>query len=448
MKLRNIVTDWSIDSRTKRIFTTAASAYLGRFSQGIVLLVTLPMAKQNLNSELFGVWMMLTGLISFLAFADMGVGNGVLNNITKATTTANKQMINKTLVAGYTITGLLGIILYCLWTIWILLSNSPTDIAGKVSNQNQTQVLQALTVFVIFFCINVPASLILRIQLGAQQGYLNGINQTVVACFNLVFVIITLRLGGGVPELIASTFGVQVIVNIINTIIWLQSHGVLHKSIWFNTFDFNTTKSLLNTGFMFFLLQISAAFAFQSDVIVITHTLGQAAYGDFAVVQKIFLFLSMIISSALVGLWPAFGEAMLSNNIAWIKTALYRSLTTVAIVSITAVSMLTLITPWIMSKWMPNIESPAWMLLIFFSIWTVIDSFAVIVGSFMNSANILKPQLILATTMSVFAFCTKWVLVPVIGSAGSVLSTIIAYSIICIPGYIYLFNKIFNNNNN
>ena len=68
--------------RTRRLITTAAASYLARFGSALTLLITIPLARHNLPAELFGVWMMLSTLVGFFSFADLGVGNGVLNRMT------------------------------------------------------------------------------------------------------------------------------------------------------------------------------------------------------------------------------------------------------------------------------------------------------------------------------------------------------------------------------
>jgi len=61
-----------------RVIAVAGATYMGRFGQGIVVLITLPMARQALSPELFGIWMVLSALLAFMGFAGLGIGNSVL----------------------------------------------------------------------------------------------------------------------------------------------------------------------------------------------------------------------------------------------------------------------------------------------------------------------------------------------------------------------------------
>nr|WP_321467052.1 oligosaccharide flippase family protein [uncultured Desulfobulbus sp.] len=426
------------------MIAVAGATYLGRLSQGIAVLFTLPMARHSLHPELFGVWMMLSAFQGFMAFADLGIGNGVLNQATKAKTAGGPILLRRTLVSGYAITCMVGCLLFLAWTLWSMFSTEPTALAGSISIENRPEVLKALTIFAIILAVNIPASLIQRVQLGVQQGYLNGINQVACSLLTITVVPLTLHLGGGIPELVIATLGVQALINILNSLIWLHHFDMFNGQNWWRLADEQTVRLLLKTGGMFFLLQLAAAFAFQSDAIVITQILGQSVYGDFALVQKLFLFISMILNAAMLGLWPAFGDAIASNNLCWARMALRRGIFVAVILTTVGTGILISAMPWILEHWLQSPLQPALGLLLTLATWTVIDGVANVTAAFMNSANILRAQLSIAIVMASTAFAVKWALTPLLGATGTVLSTIIAYCLISVPGQVYIFRRILN----
>ena len=433
----------TMDARLLRVVATAGANYLGRFGMGIAVLVTLPMARHSLGPELFGVWMMLSALLAFMAFADLGIGNGVLNRTTQARAAGDVVQLRRILVSGYVCTGLVGAALFGVWWIWSHWAADPAVIAGPIQETHRAEVRQALGIFAAVLALNVPASLIQRVQLGMQQGYWNGIAQFINGLVMLVAVPLVLRNGGGLSALVIATLGVQTMVNIANAAIWLYCSGVL-RGDWSGSLHVGTMLGLLRTGSLFFLLQMAAAFAFQSDSIVITQTLGQHAYGDFAVIQRLFLFVSMVVNAAMMGLWPAFGDAIASNNTAWALRVLLRAMVSAAVVALLAALMLSVTMPLIMTHWLHVSWTPSWGLLAALSTWTVIDAVSAATAAFMNGANILRIQVIFAFVMASSAFGIKWVLTPQLGPTGAVLSTILAYSLVSIPGQIFVFRRLFN----
>lgn len=433
-----------VDARLLRIIAVAGASYLGRLGSGLVVLITLPMARQSLPADLFGVWMMLSAWLAFMAFADLGIGNGVLNRISRAQATGNQEDVRRTLTAGYVCTGVVGSALLAAWMAWSCLASEPTSIAGAaIEPLHRGEVLGALNTFVAILAINIPASLVQRVQLGMQQGYWNGIAQFCGAMVTLLVVPQALHHDSGVAILVIATFGVQAGANILNTFIWLWRRQLLGSALWREAWDLSTACDLLRSGALFFLLQLAAAFAFQSDAIVITQTLGQVAYGDFALVQKLFLFISMLLSAAMTGLWPAFGDALARQETAWAMKALRRGAVTAAVISIASVSMLAIAMPWLLAHWLHSTVPLPWLLVVALSVWTVIDAISVVLAAFMNGANILRAQLAFAIAMALTAFGAKWIFTPVLGAAGSVLATILAYCLISVPGQIYIFKHTF-----
>jgi len=132
----------------------------------------------------------------------------------------------------------------------------------------------------------------------------------------------------------------------------------------------------------------------------ITQTLGQAAYGDFAVVQKLFLFVSSLLTAAIAGLWPAFGDAVARNDKEWAFKTLSRGVAIAAFISITGVVILSIAMPWIMTFWMHNLVNPPGTLIAALAIWTVIDSITAVLAAYMNGANILRAQVVIAVVMA------------------------------------------------
>ena len=303
-----------LDARSLRIIIVAGASYLGRASAAIAVLITIPMARQHLAPELFGVWMMLGSMLAFFAFADLGVGNGVLNRIVTAHAAHDDAQQRRIMLAGYVCTCGAGAIVLVTWALWVALSDVPTAVVGALRDAHRDEVLAALHLFVMLVAVNIPVGMVQKVQLGLQQGQWIGMAQLVASLATLVAVPTVLAFGGGLPALVAASLGTQVLSNLGCTWIWKHrmtaSRGTAPVASAVMRIEWSMVVSLLRTGSLFLLLQVAAAIAFQSDAIVITQRLGQEAYGDFAIVQRLYLAVSSILLAGLVGLWPAIGDAL------------------------------------------------------------------------------------------------------------------------------------------
>ena len=432
-----------LDERSTRLLITAAASYLGRFGSGIVILVTIPMARTALLPDLFGVWMMLSSLVAFLGFADLGIGNGVLNAVTAARARGDRAELRRTVVAGYACTLSISVLIVLSWAVWVSVADRPAAIAGKLPAALDAEVLKAFTTFILLLAVNLSASLIQKVQLGAQDGHWVGATQFFAALGTLIVVPTVLYLHLGLSMLVLGSLGMQVTANVGSTLLWLRRRGLARAPEATTFIDTGRVFSLLRTGSLFFGLQLAAAFAYQSDALVLTQVIGQRAYGDFAVVQKLFLFISMVLAAGLAGLWPAFGDAMARGDLSWARRTLVRSLVVAGTFAAGAAALLVLAMGWITRNWLHLNASPPLELTLLLGAWTVVDAMGAVSGAFMNGANVLRVQVIFAVTMASLAFAGKWLLAPIFGAPGAVLATLVAYGVTSVPGQIFIFKRIF-----
>ena len=435
-----------LDARSLRIIIVAGASYLGRASAAIAVLITIPMARQHLAPELFGVWMMLGSMLAFFAFADLGVGNGVLNRIVTAHATHDDAQQRRIMLAGYVCTCGAGAIVLVMWALWVALSDVPTAVVGALRDAHRDEVLAALHLFVMLVAVNIPVGMVQKVQLGLQQGQWIGMAQLVASLATLVAVPTVLAFGGGLPALVAASLGTQVLSNLGCTWIWKHrmtaSRGTAPVASAVMRVEWSMVVSLLRTGSLFLLLQVAAAIAFQSDAIVITQRLGQEAYGDFAIVQRLYLAVSSILLAGLVGLWPAIGDALSGGDKQWIRKTLKQSYLFVILAVGSASFLLALLAPQALDLWVGSAFVPSTALLWALAAWTLLEAVGTVSGAFLNAAGVLGKQLICALLMAALAFTMKWVLVDVLGAWGAVLATLVAYASISVPMQVFLIRRL------
>lgn len=426
---------------------TAGAFYAGRFGTAVSLLITIPIARGELGPQLFGVWMLLSAMLSFFAFADLGVGNVVLNRITAARAVGDTSAATRAVAGGYLSTGAVGIGIVLAWLAWCAMASDPSVIVGLVSVEDKRQVMTALHIFVVLLALNVPASLVQKIQLGTQAGHWVGVTQLLASAGTLIAIPTALHFDGQLPSLVLCSLGILVFANLANTLAWWL-HRRAKEASRPGRPTASDIASLFKAGTLFLAVQLASAFAFQSDAIVITQMLGQAEYGDYAAIQRLYVFASMLISAALAGLWPAFGDALARGEVAWVRQALKRALGMTLLVMgglclLLAVSMGT-----ITKLWLGTSHAPSLLLTSLLSLWALIEALGMVAGSLLNGAGVLRAQAVLALTMAAVSFGGKWALVAWTGVEGAVLATIIAYCCISVPAQIILVRRLFRDASN
>lgn len=439
VQLRRLVN--GLSPRMRRLLSTTGTSYLARLCAAITLLVTIPLARQYLDPERFGVWMMLSSLLGFFAFADLGLGNSALSRVSQALGRGEHALAAQVMRTSYLCTAAVAM---CLGLAWIGYTQSAVDplaFAGRIGETSRHEVMTACHLFVGLMLLNLPLGLTQKFQLGAQDGHWVGLGQTAASVGTVLALPLAMLLHLSLAWLVLASVGVQTLVNLGSTLWWMyrQGHGTAVRAA-------RATRplavDLLTTGSMFFLLQLSAALAFQSDAFVIAQLRGQAEYGDFASVQKIFLSCATLTSAALIGLWPAFADALAKQDFAWARTVLKRALIIGAVIMGMICIALTVSMDWLSRVLLHMTTAPSLTLTALLATWTVVDTLGNICGTLLNGAGILRPQLIAAITMASAAFAGKWLLVDLWGAPGAVAATLLAYLAISVPTLAYLLHRL------
>ncbi len=435
-----------VDPRTRRLLAVGAATYLGRLGGALAPLICVPLAREMLDAERFGVWMMLSGLLAFFAFADLGIGYALLNRVTGVQAgepTRRRVELARELVAGYACTVALGLALLLAWGLWCGLATDASVLVGAVSLARRPDVVAGMTAFAVLFALNLPASLIQKVQLGAQDGHWVGLAQFGASAVTLVALPLALVLGSGLATLMMATLGVQMLVNLASTLWWLHHQQCL-PVLRLAALQPGRVLALVRTGMLFFGLQLTGAMVFQSDSIVITQLLGPAAYGDFSVVQRLFLLLGAGLAAGISGLWPAFGDAVARGELQWVRKTLFRAWLITGLVALLAVLVLCAAIDLIVVRWLHESQAPAQALCVALATWTVVEAVGAVSGACMNGANLMRVQLMFGALTALLAFGSKWWAVAAMGPIGAVLATLVAYLLVGVPSQFFIFKRLFS----
>lgn len=71
-------------SRLRRIGLSISLSVLARGTGMLITIITVPLTLNYLGNQRFAVWTILSSIASLLAFADLGIGNSLINLIAKA----------------------------------------------------------------------------------------------------------------------------------------------------------------------------------------------------------------------------------------------------------------------------------------------------------------------------------------------------------------------------
>ena len=162
--------------RHRRAFLTGGASTLARVVQVSTSLVTVPLTLKYLGNERFGLWMTISSVLAMAAFADFGVGNGVLNTVAKAFGRDDTEGIRNAVSSGFAVLNTIAaLLLLSFFAIYRFVNWA--DFFRVVSPTARSEAGPALAVFAVCFALNISMDVVQRVQLGLQQGYRYGLWQ-------------------------------------------------------------------------------------------------------------------------------------------------------------------------------------------------------------------------------------------------------------------------------
>lgn len=390
-------------------------------------LISIPLTLQYIGAERYGMWVTISSLVTMLAFADLGMGHGILNVVAESKGREDRGAIRLAVSSGSFILSIVACVSLAAFAVvypfvpWFELFNVKSDIARLESGP-------ALASAVVCFALAIPLGVVSRVQMGIQQVYAVSLWRCLGSILGLAGVLIVIWLEGGLPWLVVALLGGPLVASFINTLVFFGVSAPDLMPRWEHV-SRSTVARVARIGILFFGIQIAMAVAFSSDSIILAQMLGSEAVTQYAIPDKLFSFISIVASMVLFPLWPAYGEAVARGDHTWVRSTLLRSLR-MTIVLTSAVSLILVASgAQLIELWTGSTLDPPFTLLLGLGIWRVIDSTGNAVSMFLNGANVVRFELLIGVITAVLAITLKLILVPHLGISGVVWATIIAYSV-------------------
>jgi O-antigen/teichoic acid export membrane protein len=420
--------DSAKERRNLRLRGSFAAGLISKVISVVATLVIVPLSLSYLGTAAYGMVATLTSLVAVLSFADLGIGNGLLNNLAR-TSAADDMQASR----GYVSSALAMLcgVAAGLFAIWWLLS-TVVDWTQLLNAGGAESADATVLVFVICFLLAIPLSIVDRVQLSLQEDYWNSVAVAAASLLGLVATAVIVHTSAGAPGVIAASLGALVVVKAVNAAaLFGRRKPWLRPRV--SAVNRHAVSALLRSGGLFFVLQAAAAVAFSTDNIVIARVLDARAVTTYAVPFRLFSIVVTTVALALTPLWPAYVDAIERNDTEWIRR-MFRSavIGMVALTVVTSATLLVAARP-ILSLWVGDQVHPSWGLLAGLAVWNVLFGLGAVISMLLNAAHVIKAQAALGALMALSNVLLSVVLVRWVGVAGAIWGTVLAY-LVCSVG--------------
>jgi len=423
--------------RYRRAALTALASASARGMAILTMLITVPLTVSYLGMERYGLWMTIGSLTVMLAFADLGMGNGLLNAVSEAHGMDQREAAREYVSSAlFMLSGIAAVVLVCFISIYPVVPW--TRVFNLSSPQAMAEAGPAVAVFIGCFALNLPLGVTQKVQMGYQEGFTISLWNGLGSLFSLVGVLLVIYLKAGLPWLVLAVAGLPALTTFCNGIVLFgfQRPWLLPK--W-QSATWLAAKRIFRLGMLFFALQVSMALMNASDNIVATQLLGPQAVTQYSVPVRLFNIAPALLAMILTPLWPAYGEAIARGDVAWVKKTLVRSLVGALLLCGLPSLVLVAFGPSIIRVWVGPQIAPSFMLLLGLGVFSLLAVFGNSVAMLLNAASIMRFQVVTALLMGSSSLLAKIFLCRKAGLAGLIWGTNIAAIVFsAIPLIVYV----------
>ena len=391
--------------RNRRALLASGINLAARFVGVATSFATVPLTLHYLGSERFGLWMTISSLTALFAFADMGLGNGLLNAISQASGRDDVRAIRRQIASAAAMLSGIALLLLVL-LLPLLLMSDLGGVFGLADPLALRELQPALIVFLCLFVLNVGVGFVPRVQLGLQMGFINGVVSAIGALLGLGGVLLAVMLAAGLPWLVGALLGGPLVATLAGGV-WLFARQRPDLRPRRTDVERSTMAGLARLGGLFFVLQAAAALAYSGDNIIGARFAGAAAVGEFAIAAKLFSVVGVLVPIFLGPLWPAYGEAIARGDAAWVRSTLRRSILLAGGLSALAALVLLMGFGQLTQLWLHRQPEASTALLAGLALWAVLSSVGGALAMFLNGAHVVWEQTAIAVVFALVCITAK-----------------------------------------
>lgn len=424
-------------NRRYQVRRTATATFAARLTTIGASLISVRLIIHSVGPERFGLWTAIISAVALLNFADLGIGNSLLNALSRSRargdTAEAARLISSATYAFVAIAIALTAVLVSLalsldWA-------TAFRVNGTVAARDATPTLLVVGLALV---VALPLTVTARLQLAFQEGYRTQA-WIIAGQFSAVVCLVgAVRAHAPLPALAACVLFVPLLAQGFNTahvFFWARKELAPRISL----IDAAATRMLLAKGLLFLFLQLSWTVAFASDNLILDRILGPSAVAGYAIPYQGFSAIAMLATLPLAALWPAFTEAAARRDLDWLRTSVRRTIGGMAAIGVALGAISLLFARPLLGWWVGHSTHYGTALLWGFALWVPVFCVGSAVAVYLNAMGVVRFQVATVSAMVVANLALSITLVRAWGSAGAIYGSLISYTVlVAIPCAWYL----------
>ena len=375
-----------------------------------------------LQIEDFGIWVTFLSIMTWFSLSDFGVPTSMRNQVAKCLSRNEyaeaSEYVSTTIILVFLLSLILSLLMYFL-KIFVITDYELENII------KYSDLLINMAIIYSYF----PFVMIIKsIMKGCQNSFGVTFIEFISSVFSLILIkVLLLSSKSSIYYLGYFTPAILIGIPVIVSFFYFKFFQVnLRPS--FSNINFKKINILFNSGWKFFIIQLSSTIIFLTDYLLISSFLGPEQVTPYALTQKYFHVMTLVVSIILMPMWSAYTHAYEKQDKQWILSALRVQMMLLGVLVISLVIMVVFSRSVIIDFWIRQPLDLSGTMIIFSAFFVFIQAWNRIFNWFLSGINKLHITLYTMLFGGIINLPLSYILMSVesLGSAGVILATSIS----------------------
>lgn len=305
------------DKRSATVKKNAVGLVLLKGTSMLASFMLVPMTIGYVSPELYGIWLTLSSIITWIGFLDIGFSQGLKNKLTEAIA-KDEWDKGKSLVSTTYFMMVLIFVPICI-IIEVIIPFVDWAELLNIDHQYEQQVIQAMSVLMALACLQMITNVVVSVIAAFQKVALS--NSFLVIGNILSLIVIFILTKTIPPSLLVLTFSLAAMPILVTIIASAILYSGKFKRVSPNPMFIEKKHigDIMGLGYKFFLINIQVVVVYQSTNILISHVSSPIEVAQYNIAYKLFSCAMMLYTIITAPLWPAYADAYTRGDYAWMK---------------------------------------------------------------------------------------------------------------------------------
>ena len=338
-------------------------------------LLIVPLTIHYVNPTQYGIWLTLSSIIGWVAFFDLGLGNGLKNRFAEARAKENNELAREYLSTTYFAISMIVIFVF----LSIIVANKYINWAAvlRIDTCYNEELGRVFVILAFFFCLSMVANLVCTMLTADQKvGFASLINGGGQFFALIALWILTKVSEGSLTNLAFYFAGVPCILTVVISVILFSKGKYCIFAPHIRYIKKNLIRDIVKLGAQFFIIQIAALIQYQMISFLMIRYYGAIEVTNYGIAYKYFSVLMMVWVILTTPLWVAVTDAITKKDFQWIQNA-ERSYLRLYLFFVVCGMIMLLVSSKVYMLWVGNQVSISFSL----SIWVLLYILAMMLGN-------------------------------------------------------------------